>query len=109
MTAFHPTRYRMIDDELSDLLEIVLAGELIGDRAIAERIIRFLGAMISLHERHEVDRYGRCGRCATQRRWWCPWRRPNSCTVYSALVFCPTQPFEWYCPRIWVARKHEAR
>jgi hypothetical protein len=54
MTAFHPTCYQLVDKELSRLLEIVLAGEVVGDRAIAERIVRFLGAVISLHERHIV-------------------------------------------------------
>lgn len=99
MTAFHPTCYRLLDEELSSLLEIVLAGEVIGDRAIAERLVRFLGAAISLHERHEVDRYGRCRRCAA-RRWCRPWRRPNSCSVHSALVFCLTQPFKFVLPAL---------
>jgi hypothetical protein len=60
MTPFHPTCYQLLDEELSSLLEVVLAGEAIGDWAIAERLVRFLGAAISLHERHIFDRYGRC-------------------------------------------------
>lgn len=94
MTALHPTCCRLLDEELSSLLEIVLAGEAIGDRAIAERLVRFLGATISLREQHEVDRHGRCGRCAAP-RWWSPWRRPHSCSVHSTLVFCLTQPFRF--------------
>ena len=100
MTAFHPTCYRLLDEELSSLLEIVLAGEVIADRAIAERLVRFLGAVISLHERHVVDRYGRCGRCAARSRWCQPWRRPHSCSVYSTLAFCLTQPFEFVLPAV---------
>ena len=100
MTAFHPTRYRLVDEELSSLLEILLAGEVITDRAIAERLVRFLGAAISLHERHKVDCYGRCGRCAARHRWCQPGRRPHSCSVYSTLVFCLTQPFEFVLPAV---------
>lgn len=98
MTDFHATRYRLLDEELSSLLEIVLAGEVVGDRAIAERLVRFLGAATSLHRRHEVDRHGRCVRCAAPRRWWWSWRRPRSCSVYSALGFCLTQPFRFVLP-----------
>lgn len=100
MTDFHPTRYRLLDEELSSLLEIVLAGEVIGDRAVAERLVRFLGAAISLNERHTVDRYGRCGRCVARHRWRRPWRRPHPCSVYSALVFCLTQPFQFVLPAV---------
>lgn len=103
MTAFHSTRYRLLSKELSSLLEIVLAGEVIEDRAIAERLVRFLGASISLHERHEVDRYGRCTRCAAP---WRPWRREHSCSVYSTLVFCLTQPFEFVLPAAVATSKH---
>lgn len=95
MTAFHPTRYRLLNKELSSLLEIVLAGEVISDRAVAERLVRFLGAVISLHERHVVDRYGRCGRCAARHRWWRPYRQSHPCSMYSTFVFCLTQPFEF--------------
>lgn len=100
MTAFHPTRYRLLDEELSSLLEIVMAGEVIGDRVTAERLVRFLGAVISLHERHMVDRYGWCGRCAARRQWCQPWRRPHSCSVYSTLAFCLAQPFEFVLPAV---------
>lgn len=100
MTDFHPTRYRLLDEELSSLLEIVLAGEVIGDRAVAERLVRFLGAAISLNERHVVDRHGRCGRCAARHRWRRPWRRLHLCSVYSTLVFCLTQPFQFVLPAI---------
>lgn len=47
MTALHPTCCRLLDEELSILLEIVLVGEVIGDRAVTERLVRFLGAAIS--------------------------------------------------------------
>lgn len=94
MTAFHPTCYRLLDEELSSLLEVVLTGEVVGDRATTERLVRFLGAVTSLHRRHEVDRHGRCVRCAATRRWW-SWRRPRTCSVYSTLAFCLTQPFRF--------------
>lgn len=100
MNAFHPTCHRLLDEELSSLLEMVLGGEAIGDRAIAERLVRFLGATISLHEQHVVDRYGSCGRCAARRGWCRPWRRSDSCSVYSALIFCLTQPFEFVLPAV---------
>src|SRR5262245_3197552 len=45
----------MLTDELSDVLNIVLTGEIIDDRATAERVVRSLGAVAYLHEQHPVD------------------------------------------------------
>jgi hypothetical protein len=100
MTAFHPTCHRLLDKELSGLLETMLAGEVVQDRAIVERLVRFLGAAVSLHERHDVDRRGRCMRCGPRRRWWRPWHRRHSCSVYSALRFCLGQPFRFVLPAV---------
>jgi hypothetical protein len=86
--SVHATRYRMFHDELSDLLDRVLTGEIIDDRATAERVVRSLGVVVDLHERHRIDENGWCGVCwAVPRRWWRPWPRRSTCTVYSALDF----------------------
>lgn len=86
--SVHATRYRVFNDELSDLLDTVLAGETIADRATAERLVRSLGAIAYLHERHPIDARGRCAACWTvPRRWWRPWPRRSTCSVYSALSF----------------------
>lgn len=107
MAVDHRVDFRAPDSfelskELSSLLEMVLAGEVIADRAIAERLVRFLGAAITLHERHEIDRYGRCARCPAP---WRPWRRPRLCSVYSTLAFCVTQPFEFVLPAVAATSK----
>lgn len=93
--SVHATRYRMFHDELSDVLNIVLTGEIIDDRATAERVVRSLGVAVYLHERHRIDEHGRCAVCWTvPRRWWRPWPRRSTCTVYSALNFWLRQPVE---------------
>ncbi|HET9253594.1 MAG TPA: hypothetical protein VFO16_00140 [Pseudonocardiaceae bacterium] len=97
MSAFHPTRYRLLDEELSSLLDAVLVGGVVQDPAVADRLARFLSAATSLHRRHVIDRHGRCVRCAAQRPWWL-WRRPRSCSVYSTLVFCLTQQLRFVLP-----------
>lgn len=64
------TVHRVFHDELSDLLDTVLAGEVVADRAIAERLVRALGTIVHLHERHPIDARCRCQVCwAIPRRW----------------------------------------
>lgn len=88
-------RYRVFHGELSDVLDTVLAGDIIADRAVAERVVRWLGVVVCLHERHGIDERGRCAVCwAVPRRWWRPWPRRSTCTVYSALSFFLRQPTE---------------
>ncbi len=93
--SVHVTRYRMFHDELSDVLDLVLTGEIIDDRATAERLVRALGVVVYLHESHRIDTRGRCAVCwAVPRRWWRPWPRRSTCTVYEALSFFLRQPTE---------------
>jgi len=80
------TLYRVFDSELSELLDTVLAGEVVTDRATAERLIRTVGALIRLHGQHPVDSHGRCCSCRPPRRWWL-WRRRAVCSVHVALSF----------------------
>lgn len=94
--SVHATRYRVFSDELSDVLDTVLAGDVVADRATAERVVRSLGVVGYLHERHRIDERGRCAVCWTvPRRWWHPWPRRSTCTVYSALSFFLQQPTEF--------------
>lgn len=86
------TLYRFFDDELSDLLDTVLAGEVVSDRATAERLVRSVGALVHLHQQHPVDARGRCGVCCPVRRWWRPWSKRSICTVHTALSFYLWQP-----------------
>ncbi len=93
--SVHATRYRVFHDELSELLDTVLGGEMIADRATAERLVRSLGAAVYLYERHPIDARGRCAVCwAVPRRWWRPWPRRSTCSVYSALSLFLRQPPE---------------
>ena len=93
--SVHVTRYRMFYDELSDVLDLVLTGEIIDDRATAERVVRALGVIVYLHEGHCIDPRGQCLICWTvPRRWWRPWLRRSTCSVYSALNFFLRQPAE---------------
>lgn len=93
--SVHATRYRVFGDELSDVLDLVLAGDAVADRAIAERLVRAMGALLRLQERHGIDARGRCAVCWTSpRRWWRPWPTRSICTVYEALRFFLRQPTE---------------
>lgn len=84
------TAYRVFSNELSELLDTVLVGEVVADRAVAERLVRSMGALVDLHEQHRIDGRGRCGVCwSVPRRWWRPWRKQSTCTVHTALSsFC---------------------
>jgi len=87
------TLYRVFDEELSELLDIVLTGEVISDRATAERLVRVVGALANLHSRHPIDARGRCALCwSIPRRWWRPWPLRSTCTVHAALCFFLRSP-----------------
>jgi hypothetical protein len=80
--------------ELTGLLDGVLAGDLMSDRASLERqVVRVVGALLWLHQRHRVDEHGRCSICwPLPRTWWWPWPRRSTCTVHSSLSFHLRQP-----------------
>ncbi len=52
--------HHIFAQELASLLDTVLAGEAVPDRATAERLVRVLGAISHVHQRHIVDGHGRC-------------------------------------------------
>ena len=96
--SVHTTRYRRFHDELSDLLDIVLAGAIVTDRAVAERLVRWLGVNLRLLDQHlvDLDEHGCCGVCwAIPRHWWRRlWPQRSTCTVYTALKFWLRQPIK---------------
>lgn len=79
---------------MAELLERVLAGDLVTNRAAAEGLVRSLGAQLRLLELHGVDERGRCLFCRAARRQWWLWPKRTTCTVHSALGFFLRQP-EW--------------
>ncbi len=97
--------YRVFGNELSELLDTVLAGEVVSDRDTAERLVRSVGALVDLHNLHRIDRRGRCGLCwPVQRRWWWPWSRRSTCTVHTALSFHLRQPSKFVLTTLTEAR-----
>jgi hypothetical protein len=87
--ALHETYGR----QLTELLEAVLAGELMPDRAVVERqVVRLIGALSQLQQLHRIDNHGRCSICWTSPRTRWPWRKPAICTVFAALGFYLSQP-----------------
>ena len=86
--------------ELSTLLDAVLAGDLVNDRvtvddrvAVERQVVRAVGALVELQQRHTVDEHGRCSICrAAPRAWWWPWPKRTACTVHKALGFFLHQP-----------------
>lgn len=90
--AVPATLHEMYGQELAELLDTVLAGEVVTDRDIAERLVRSIGALEHLHQRHRLDTHGRCAVCRPRRRW-CPWPpKRSTCTVHAALSFFLQQP-----------------
>ena len=66
--------------ELTELLEQVLAGDLVTDRAASERLVRSLGALVWLQERHRVDKHRRCSTCRSVPHAW--WPLAQTCPVH---------------------------
>ena len=82
------TLHCVFAQELTSLLDTILAGEAVSDRATAERLVRALGALSHVHQRHVIDAYGRCQVCwGIGRRSWRPWPRRTECSVHAALSF----------------------
>lgn len=81
--------------ELSEVLDLLLASKAVTDWAAVERrLVRSVAALVSLHDLHRLDERGRCSVCWTvPRRWWRPWPTRSTCTVHTALGFHlrPTQ------------------
>jgi hypothetical protein len=90
----HTTLYEGYGRELSELLDLLLAGEVLSDRTTAEQLVRVVGALLRLHDRHRLDRQGRCAVCwPIPRTWWRPWPKRSLCTVHAVLsFFLPQQP-----------------
>lgn len=85
--------------ELAELLNAVLAGDLVNDQvtvdervAVERQVVRAVGALVRLQQRHEVDAQGRCSICRTSPRGWRRWPKRTTCTVHSALGFFLRQP-----------------
>ncbi len=78
-------QHQLVDDELQRISDTVLSGEAVLDRAAAERLLRVLGAVVSLHRTHDVDEHGHCTTCGPKS--WVPWRRSkeDTCSVHNTL------------------------
>jgi hypothetical protein len=86
--SVHVTLYQAYRRELSELLDLLLAGEVVSDRATAERLVRVVGVLLRVHERHRINARGRCAVCwPIPRTWWRPWPKRSLCTVHAALSF----------------------
>lgn len=92
--SVHVTLYKAHGRELAVLLDELLAGEVVSDRATAERLVRSVGALQRLHDRHQLDQQGRCAVCwPIPPTWWRPWPKRSICTVHVALSsFLHQQP-----------------
>lgn len=84
----HTTLYEAYGRVLSELRDELLTGEVVSERATIERLIRVVGALVLLHDRHRLDRHGRCSICwPIPRTWWRPWSKRSICTVHATLTF----------------------
>ncbi|MDQ2708394.1 MAG: hypothetical protein M3Z25_12455 [Actinomycetota bacterium] len=88
------TLHKAYGRELAELLDAVLDGDLVSECAAVERqVVRSVGALVQLQQRHRVDERGRCSTCrSASRKWWRLWPRRSTCTVHSALSFYLRQP-----------------
>lgn len=80
--------------EHGGVLDAVLAGDLVNDRvavdnrvALERQVVRAVGALVRLQQRHAVDAHGRCSICRIPPRGWRRWPKRTTCTVNSALSF----------------------
>ncbi|AYY12602.1 DUF397 domain-containing protein [Actinobacteria bacterium YIM 96077] len=80
-----PSRYQVINAELQNLTNQLLAGDTVLDRESSERLVRILSGVALLHRMHRVDRNGNCTICRTKSRRWHPTSRHDVCSVYAAL------------------------
>jgi hypothetical protein len=84
----YATVYQAYERLLSELQDQLLTGEVVSDRTTIERLIRVVGAVLLLHDRHRIDQSGRCSICwPTPRTWWRPWPKRSVCTVHAAFSF----------------------
>ena len=92
--SYRTATYQEYGRELVELLERVLASDLVSDPVAVERqVVRVVAALVWLQQRHRVDADGRCSICRTAPRgWWWPWSKRTTCTVYKALSFHLRQP-----------------
>jgi hypothetical protein len=92
--SVHTTLHKAHGRDLAVLLDELLAGEVVSDRVTAERLVRSVGALQRLHDRHRLDPHGRCSICwPIPRTWWRPWPKRSICTVHAVLTFfLPQQP-----------------
>ncbi|MGH3973464.1 MAG: hypothetical protein ACRDS9_09070 [Pseudonocardiaceae bacterium] len=88
-----PALHEVYGRALAELLDAVLAGDLVTDWASVERrVVRALGVLVRLQQRHKVDEHGRCSICRSVPRAWWRWPKRATCTVHSALSFDLRQP-----------------
>jgi len=77
----NPASRQQLHAELARLHDLAL---IVDDQDSAEQLIRVVGAVIALYDRHAVDDRGRCALCRPTRRVW--WRRCHACTVHDAFT-----------------------
>jgi hypothetical protein len=79
-------RHERVGEELENLTERIGAGDAVLDQEAAEQLLRVLGAVVSLHDMHQVDNRGNCSSCRTRARSWLHPRSVHSvCSVHAAL------------------------
>jgi hypothetical protein len=75
------SEFPALDAELKELANL---GWVVTDRDIAERLLRLVGVVVALRERHGFDARGRCTLCRPKQRRLA--RRRRRCTVHQALA-----------------------
>ncbi|PSK96075.1 uncharacterized protein DUF397 [Haloactinopolyspora alba] len=81
-----PAQHRMVDDELQRIADTILTGEAVLDRQAAERLLRVVGAVVALHQSHDVDEHGQCTTCRPKSRLrWAGRHDRRPCSVYATL------------------------
>ena len=76
--------HRRFECELTDLAEAALHDEVVRDRALAERLVRLIGALLDITAEHDVDDLGRCRMCR-HKTGALRGRRRAPCLVHEAL------------------------
>ena len=91
MTSLYTTTSRLVGEYLDALLGLGWRLDDLDDDPDL-RVVRLAGAALALTQQHAIDSKGRCRICTRRRHLRRTRTRP--CTVYAALSFYLTQPYE---------------
>lgn len=94
MTTVRETRYRLLLEQLAELVDLFCDADSMVPRALREQAVRILATAAMLISQDHINQRGRCKSCDWTRRTRRFWHRRTRCTVHRALNFAITQSLD---------------